>query len=103
MHITAMTCFTDWMKLIEKKDYSRAAALWVEFKEKLWSQGEKLKVEFLDKKVPPSFVNTSEDYITKEEILDIANEWHRCGQDVVPEFVECKFGDVPNIQVKYGW
>ena len=101
-----MMCYTDWMTLIEKKDYSRAAAIWAKCKHDLWAQGQELKVKFPAGDVPPTWKNDSDHYIRKEEILHIANEWHRCGveagRDVVPKFVECGFGEIPHIEVVYG-
>ena len=106
MYETAMMCYTDWMALIEKKDYSRAAAIWAKCKHDLWPQGQELKVKFPAGDVPPTWKNDSDHYIRKEEILHIANEWHRCGveagRDVVPKFVECGFGEIPDIEVEYG-
>ena len=94
------------MSPIKENGYDRAAELWVKHVHQLWKQGQHLIVHFLDEKVPPTWVNARGGYITEDEILEIANEWHQCGvelgQNVVPKFVKCEGDDVPDIQVKYG-
>ncbi|CAI8000685.1 hypothetical protein GBAR_LOCUS3005 [Geodia barretti] len=99
-----MMCYTDWMTLVEKDD-GRADELWVLRDEDLWPAGNKtLKVRFLDKRIP-AWPNDRRGYITEEEILMIANEWHQCGveqgNDVVPEFVSCGADDIADIRVKF--
>ena len=96
-------CYTDWMTLVEKDD-SRAAELWVVKGEDLWPARKKLKVRFL-KVIPPWLNEGRRGYITEDEILKIANEWHQCGveqgNDVVPEFVPCGPNDTSDIRVKF--
>jgi hypothetical protein len=95
-----MMCYTDWMTLVEKDD-GGADELWVIRDEDLWPAGKKLKVRFLDERIP-AWPNDRRGHITEEEILEIANEWHQCGvNDVVPEFVPCGADDTADIRVKF--
>ena len=85
-----MTNFTD------QKDDGKAA----EQRDKdLWPPGAKLKVRFLDR--IPAWPNDRRGWIDEDQILKIANEWHECGRDVVPEFVPCGPDDSSDIRVKF--
>ena len=96
---TGMICYTDWMTLVEKDD-ENVAELWVLRDEDLWPAGKKLKVRFLDDRIPP-WPNDRHGWIDEDQILKTANEWHECGRDVVPEFVPCGANDTSDIRVKY--
>ena len=96
---TDMMCYTDWMTLV-KKDDKNVAELWVLRDEDLWPPKKKLKVRFLDDRIPP-WPNDRRGWIDEDEILKIANEWHECGRDVVPEFVPCGANYTSDIRVKF--
>ena len=102
MYITDMTCYTDWITLVEKGD-GRAAELWIISNAGLWPQRKKLKVRFMNK--IPAWRREDEQFISKDDILRIANEWYRCGvdikNDVVPEFVPWHEGETSDIRVEF--
>lgn len=59
---------------------------WAPKKEILWQPKEQIKVQFMND-VPQRWAFCR----GKEEILEIANEWHNCG-DVVPKFIMWEHG-----------
>lgn len=89
-------CFTDWMTLDD--DSGDGAELLCTEKEHLWKKGE-LKVHFMTdikgcRKEDGNFLSTG-------DVLDIANDWHRCGQEIVPKFVLCREGETSDIRVTF--
>ena len=102
VYVTDMTCYTDWITLVEKGD-GRAAELWIISNTDLWPQRKKLKVRFLNDILP--WRREDRQFISEVDILRIANEWHQCGVDVkndlVPEFVPWHQGETSNIRVEF--
>ena len=80
-------CLTDWMTLQDDDD-EEAAELWAADTLFLWNQKE-INVHFTNKIL--AWRNEKGNFISPEEILSIANEWHQCGidagKDVVPMFI----------------
>lgn len=91
-------CYTDWITLFDDDDDERIAAAFIADTKHLWPKKE-IQVFFMNK-IPP-WENDKDGYISKEEILEIANEWHECGPDVVPKFVECTTRELSNIRVMF--
>lgn len=92
-----MMCFTDWETMVEEDDV-RVSELWVLTDEDLWPAGKKLKVQFLNK--IKAWRREDGQFISKDDIITIANEWHKCGT-VVPEFLPCKSGETGDIRVQF--
>ena len=95
-------CDTDWFSLGDDEDHDpRMAEGFVKFTSDLWRKKE-LKVFFMNPdEMPRAWKNFKRDSITREEILQIANEWHDCAQDVIPKFIECDKKEGSDIRVKY--
>ena len=87
-------CDTDWFFPVndEERHDPRMGEGFIEFTRDLWRKKE-LRVFFM---------NTPDDCDRDaKEILQIANEWHDCAQDVVPKFVECDKPKRSDIRVEY--
>ena len=92
-------CYTDWITFFDSNDDDEGiAAAFIEDTKHLWPKKE-IQVFFMDR-MPP-WENDKDGYISKEEILEIANEWHECGPDVVPKFVECTAKELSDIRVTF--
>ena len=92
-------CGTDWFSLGDNKHHNPRMA--EGFPIDLWRKKE-LKVLFMNPDgMPRYWKNSRQDSITREEILQIANEWHDCAQKVVPKFVECDEEEGSDIRVEY--
>ena len=92
-------CHTDWITLFDDDaEDERVVEAFVEDSGHLWPKKE-LKVFFMNK-IPP-WDNDKDGYISKEEIIGLANEWHDCGRDVVPKFVKCDDRASSDIRVKF--
>ena len=94
-----LTCFTDWMQLEDDVKDDIVPEMWVEEKKDLWPKGKKLLVRFLGQ--IPAWRKDAKSFISTNDILAVANEWHQCGGvDVVPEFVPYKEG-TSDIRVQF--
>ena len=79
------------MSLEDDVEDDEVAELLARKQKDLWPQGEKLQVRFLSK--IPGWRKEDGNFISTDDILAVANEWHQCGGvDVVPEFVPYKEG-----------
>ena len=77
-------------------DMQRAEA-WTE-RSLLWEEKE-ITVRFMDHEIP-AWYKEDGNPISKDDILHIANEWHRCNEAVVPKFVPYKSGR-SHIRIKF--
>ena len=83
-------CYTGWQN--SHNANSGAARQFIKENRHLW-QKKILNICFLDE--IPAWRNDKWEHIRKQEILDIANQWRECNENVVPEFVsEEKSGDI---------
>ena len=77
----------------------KGTAAFVLKKDDLWLGKKELKVRFMSD--IPVWRDENNRLITEDVILKIANEWHQCGLNVVPKFVECIGGEASDIRVQF--
>ena len=90
-------CYNDFTTPYGHDGGSQRAAAWTE-RNLLWTEKE-ITVRFLDPEIP-AWRKEDGNYISKDDILHIANEWHRCNKNVVPKFVPYKSGP-SHIRIKF--
>ena len=88
-----MMCYTDWMTLDD--DGGEEDELFYVERKHLWEKKE-LKVHFMN-----SILTCYKDPLTPTDIIDIANDWHRAGEDVVPKFVCFREESGSDIRVRF--
>ena len=90
-------CYNDFTKR-SGHDSGHRAQGWA-LEDLLWKKKE-ITVLFLDHMIP-AWYNEDGNPISKDDILQIANEWHRCNNKVVPRFVPYKRDGRSDIRIKF--
>ena len=100
--IVHLKCYSDWVhqRPTREAPQSDRKFQFVPSKRHLWSE-EKITVKFLNPGNSPQVRNSDHSYITKQGILDIANEWYRVDKKVVPMFVLAEDRAPADIRIKF--